>query len=130
MTEMEERTTHAGLVAVLTLVGAIVFALIVRGGTLVVGIALLFLLFVPLEKLFSLRKQRVFRKGLLTDLTHFIANNVFVTIGAVALVVVSGIPYYWIRNLNLQSHLPTSAAITLAVALVFVGNYWGHRLTH
>src|SRR5204863_483003 len=46
MTEMEKRTTRAGLVAVLTLVGAIMFALIVRGGTLVVGIALLFLLFV------------------------------------------------------------------------------------
>jgi sterol desaturase/sphingolipid hydroxylase (fatty acid hydroxylase superfamily) len=130
MTGMEERTTRAGLVAALTLVGAIVFALIVRGGTLVVGIALLFLLFVPLEKLFSLRKQKVFRKGLLTDLTHFVANNVFVTIGAVALVVVGGIPYYWIRNMNLQSHLPSSGAVALAVALVFVGNYWGHRLTH
>jgi sterol desaturase/sphingolipid hydroxylase (fatty acid hydroxylase superfamily) len=130
MSQMEERTTRAGLVTVLTLMGAIVFVLIVRGGTIIVGVALLFLLFVPLEKLFSLRKQRVFRKGLLTDLTHFIVNNVFVTIGAVALVVVAAIPYYWIRNLNLQSYLPTSAAIALAVALVFVGNYWGHRLTH
>jgi sterol desaturase/sphingolipid hydroxylase (fatty acid hydroxylase superfamily) len=130
MTQMEERTSRAGLVTVLTLMGAIVFVLIVRGGTIVVGIALLFLVFVPLEKLFSLRKQKVFRKGLLTDLTHFMVNNVFVTIGAVALVVVAAIPYYWIRNINLQSYLPTSAAIALAVALVFVGNYWGHRLTH
>ena len=41
-----------------------------------IGIALLFLVFVPLEKLFALRKQRVFRPGLLTDLTHILVNNV------------------------------------------------------
>jgi sterol desaturase/sphingolipid hydroxylase (fatty acid hydroxylase superfamily) len=114
----------------LTLAGAVVLALVVRGGTIVVGMALLFLLFVPLEKLFAFRPQKVFRKGLLTDLTHFLVNNLFVTVGAVVLVVVAAAPYYWVRNLDLQGHLPGSASIALAVALVFVGNYWGHRLTH
>ena len=127
---MQDRPTRAGLVTGLTLVGALVFVLLLRGGAFVIGIALLFLVFVPLEKLFAFRPQKVFRTGFVTDLTHFIVNNVFVTIGAIALVVVAAIPFFWIRNFDLQSDLPAGVSIALAVVLVFVGNYWGHRLTH
>jgi len=93
----QDRPTRFGLVTGITFVAALVVALVVRG-TAVVGIAALFLLFVPLEKLLALRPQRVFRRGFLTDLTHLLVNNLFST--------------------------------ALGVALVVVGNYWGHRLTH
>lgn len=126
----QEAPTRAGLVTGLTFVAALIFVFVTRGGTFVIGIGLLFLVFVPLEKLFAFRPQKVFRKGLLTDLTHFIVNNVFITIGALALVVVAAIPYFWIRNFDIQGYLPTIVSIPLAVALVFIGNYWGHRLTH
>ena len=63
----QDRPTRFGLVTGLTFVGALAVALVVRGSA-VVGIAALFLLFVPLEKLFALRPQKVFRRGLLTDL--------------------------------------------------------------
>ncbi len=125
-----DRPTRAGLVTGLTFVAALVFMVVLRGGAFVIGIGLLFLVFVPLEKLFAFRPQKVFRKGLVTDLTHFIVNNVFVTIGAVALVVVAAIPYFWIRSFNLQSYLPTGVSVGLAVVLVFFGQYWGHRFTH
>ena len=49
----QDRPTRIGLVTGLTFVGALVVALVVRGSA-VVGIAALFLLFVPLEKLFAL----------------------------------------------------------------------------
>ena len=52
----QERPTRFGLVAGLTFVAALVLALVVRGNA-VVGIAALFLRFVPLEKLFALRPQ-------------------------------------------------------------------------
>ena len=52
----------------LTFGAALVLALMVRGATALVGLAVLFLLFVPLEKLFAFRPQRVFRPHLLTDL--------------------------------------------------------------
>ena len=123
-------TTRAGLVTGLTFGAALVFMVVLRGGAFVVGIGLLFLVFVPLEKLFAFRPQKVFRTGIVTDLTHFIVNNVFVTIGAIALVVVAAIPYLWIRSFNLQGSLPPAVSIVLAVVLVFVGNYWGHRFTH
>jgi sterol desaturase/sphingolipid hydroxylase (fatty acid hydroxylase superfamily) len=114
----------------LTFVVALVLALAVRGGNIVVGVAALALVFVPLERLFALRAQRVFRPALLTDLTHFIVNNIFVTAGAFALVVVAAVPFVWLRSFDLEGQLPLEAAIPIAVALAFVGNYWGHRLTH
>jgi sterol desaturase/sphingolipid hydroxylase (fatty acid hydroxylase superfamily) len=113
----------------LTFVAALLVALVVRGPA-VIGIALLFLLFVPLEKAFALRKQRVFRSGLLTDLTHILVNTLFTTVAVIALVVVAAIPVFWIRRFDLVAFLPAEAAIALAVVLVAVGNYWGHRLTH
>jgi len=127
---LRDRPTRAGLVATFTFVGALSLALVVRGGAFLVGIALLFLVFVPLERLFALRPQKVFRKGLLTDLTHFVVNNVLVTVATLALVVVAAIPLFWVRRLDLQGDLPTGAPVPLAIVLVFVGQYWGHRLTH
>ena len=125
-----ERPTRLGLVTGLTLVGAVVVALVVRGGAAVIGFAVLFLVFVPLERLFALRPQKVFRRNYLTDLTHFVLNNVFVTVGAIVLVVIAALPLIWVRAIDIESMLPAGITIPLAVMLVFVGNYWGHRLTH
>ena len=108
---------------------ALVFALLMRGPA-VFGIALLFVLFVPLEKLFALRKQKTFRPGLLTDLTHVLVNNVLTTVAVIVLVVAAAVPFFWVRRMDLVGGLPTWAAIALAAAVVAVANYWGHRLTH
>jgi sterol desaturase/sphingolipid hydroxylase (fatty acid hydroxylase superfamily) len=126
---MEDAPSRFGLVTGLTFVAAIVFALLTRGGA-ALGIAVLFLLFVPLEKLFALRKQKVFRRGLVTDLTHILVNGFFSTVGAIVLVVLFALPLIWLRGFDLVGYLPTEAAIALAAVLVLVGQYWGHRLTH
>src|SRR5262245_15071423 len=115
----QDRPTRFGLVTGITFVAALVVALVVRG-TAVVGIAALFLLFVPLEKLFALRPQHVFRRGLLTDLTHLLVNNLFSTALGIALVVVALIPVFWIRNMDIVGYFPTTAAIPLAASLVVV----------
>jgi sterol desaturase/sphingolipid hydroxylase (fatty acid hydroxylase superfamily) len=83
-----------------------------------------------LERLFALRSQKVFRRSYLTDLTHFFANNLFVTVGAIVLVVIAALPLVWMRAIDGESMVPAAVAIPIAVVLVFVGNYWGHRLTH
>ena len=116
-------------VTILTFTAAVGFALLLRGSA-AIGVALLFVVFVPLEKLFALRRQRVFRAGLLTDLTHILVNGAVTAVAVVVLVVVAAIPVFWIRRFDLVGALPTEAALGLAVALVAVGNYWGHRLTH
>ncbi|MFI5047876.1 MAG: sterol desaturase family protein [Acidimicrobiia bacterium] len=122
-------TSTSRLAVWLTFVAAIGFALVVRPNA-VVGIALLFVLFVPLEKAFALRAQRVFRRGLVTDLTHLLVNTTLVAIAAVVLVVIGSLPLIWVRSFDIAGSLPTAVAIPLAVVLVFVGSYWGHRLTH
>jgi sterol desaturase/sphingolipid hydroxylase (fatty acid hydroxylase superfamily) len=124
-----DRPTRAGLLIGLTFVVALIVAFAFRGPG-VLGLGVLFLVFVPLEKLFALRPQKVFRRSFVTDLTHLLVNNLLVTAGTVALIVVGAIPLFWVRNFNLQSQLPVVVAGVLAFALVFVGNYWGHRLTH
>jgi sterol desaturase/sphingolipid hydroxylase (fatty acid hydroxylase superfamily) len=117
------------VITLLTFAAALLLALATRGGA-VVAIAVLFVVFVPLEKLFALRPQRVFRRGLLTDLTHLLVNNLVVTVGAIVLVVLAAIPFLWIRSFDLVGRLPGGIAIPLAFVCAFVGNYWGHRLTH
>ena len=116
-------------VAGITFAAALLFALLVRG-TAVFGIALLFVLFVPLEKLFALRKQKTFRPGLLTDLTHVLVNNLLTTVAVIVLVVAAAVPFFWVRRMDLVGGLPAWAAIALAAAVVATASYWGHRLTH
>ena len=113
----------------LTFAAALVVALLVRGPA-VLGLALLFALFVPLEKLFALRRQRTFRPGLLTDLTHILVNGLLSAIAVIVIVVAAAVPFFWVRRMDLVGGLPAWAAITLAAVVVAVANYWGHRLTH
>ncbi len=82
----------------------------------IIGFAVLFLVFVPLEKLFALRPQKVFRRSYLTDLTHFVVNNLFVTVGAIVLVVVAALPSVWLRAIDSSRCSPPRPAIPLAVA--------------
>ena len=124
-----DRPTRAGLVAGLTFLAALLVAVLVRGNAFV-GIALLSFVFVPLEKLFALRPQRVFRRGLLTDLTHLLVNNLFVAAATIVLVIAALIPLFWIRSFGVAGYLPATVAIPLAVVIALAGQYWGHRLTH
>jgi sterol desaturase/sphingolipid hydroxylase (fatty acid hydroxylase superfamily) len=124
-----DRLTRAGLLTGATFVAALVFAVLTRGPS-VVGFLALFVIFVPLEKLFALRPQKVLRPGVVTDLTHLLVNKFFVTLGAIALAVVMAVPFIWIRSFHVVDALPNGVTVTLALTLVFVGNYWGHRLTH
>jgi sterol desaturase/sphingolipid hydroxylase (fatty acid hydroxylase superfamily) len=124
-----DRPTRSGLAIGFVTVTLLVVALVTRGAG-VVGLAALFLIFVPMEKLFAFRPQKVFRRGFLTDLTHLLVNNVLITIGLLVAVVVALIPFFWLRNLNIAGTLPPAVAVVIAVAIVFVGQYWAHRLTH
>jgi sterol desaturase/sphingolipid hydroxylase (fatty acid hydroxylase superfamily) len=108
---------------------AVVIAVAVRGGG-ILAIGLLFILFVPMEKLFPFRPQRVFRPGLVTDLTHLLVNRIFITVGSIVMAVIMALPLIWLRSFHVADHLSTGAAIAVSIPLVFVANYWGHRLTH
>lgn len=105
-------------------------AVAVRGPGALVAPLVLAALFVPLERVFALRRQRVLRRGLLTDLTHFLANTMIVSVLTVVGVVVSALPLWWVRLLDVESRLPLAVTVPLAVVTVLVAQYWGHRLNH
>jgi len=60
-------SSDVGLTAAVTLFAALLVALVTRGN-IVVGLVVLFLVFVPLERIFALHARRVFRPGIVTDL--------------------------------------------------------------
>jgi len=99
-------------------------------------IALLVLaaVFVPVERVFALRRgQPVLRSGWRTDVAHFLVNPL---LRAVAIVVVVGpfvlladalVPGRWQSAVTSQ---PAALQLVEALAIVVVGNYWAHRLSH
>ena len=123
-------TDRAGRATVaVTFLGALVVASLLRGAS-VLGIALLFVLFVPIEKAFALRRQRVFRPGLFTDLTHLLVNSFLVAGATVVLAIAMSMQLLWVRQFHMVDHLPAAVAVVLAIVVIFVGDYWGHRLSH
>ncbi len=107
-------------------------ALATREG-FVVGLALLFVIFVPLEKIFALRPQQVFRRGWRTDLVHLAVNSLLVTalvfalVGLVGGVLKAVMPGAVTAAVQGQ---PEWAQIAEVLVLGHIGGYWGHRLAH
>jgi len=107
-------------------------ALALRSGV-IVGMVVLAVIFIPLEKLFALHPQRVFRAGWKTDVVHLAVNNLVSTAGLIIPVVVVG--------LTLRALVPASvhaAVLAQLPALQFaeafliasLGGYAGHRAAH
>jgi sterol desaturase/sphingolipid hydroxylase (fatty acid hydroxylase superfamily) len=124
------RSSRLGAAVFITFAAALVVAVLVRGGQALVGLLVLFLVFVPLERWFALRPQKVFRRGILTDLTHFFVDGLVVGVIGVAFAVALALPLLWVRPFGIAAALPVPIALALGLALAFLGNYIGHRLTH
>ncbi|MGB0065729.1 MAG: sterol desaturase family protein [Terracidiphilus sp.] len=94
---------------------------------------LLAIIFIPLERIFSERKQKLFRRGWTTDIGYYILNSLLPQ----ALLVV---PMAWLawtmhtfvphRLLDFTGSLPLWARAIAALAVGEVGYYWGHRWEH
>ncbi|GMU78178.1 MAG: hypothetical protein AMXMBFR46_09730 [Acidimicrobiia bacterium] len=113
-----------------TFLVALAVALVLRGPGVFLALVVLFAVFAPLERLLALRRQRVLRRGLLTDLTHLLVNTPLVSLLMVPAVVLAALPLLWLRPLDLEGLLPAAVSVPLAVVVVLVGQYWGHRLAH
>jgi sterol desaturase/sphingolipid hydroxylase (fatty acid hydroxylase superfamily) len=100
---------------------------------LAIWLLVLLIVFVPLERLFSIHSQKVFRKSFLVDLGYYFITGLLpkmLLILPMALIarglhyVVPGALHSWVADLPLW--------VRLAAALVVgeVGFYWGHRWAH
>jgi sterol desaturase/sphingolipid hydroxylase (fatty acid hydroxylase superfamily) len=98
-----------------------------------VGLAVATIIFVPLERLFALRRQRVLRDGWRTDLAHFLVTGRLVDLGLIVAIV---IPVVVLRVAVVPFTAPVVTAqpwwlqLLEGILIGSIGAYIGHRLTH
>jgi sterol desaturase/sphingolipid hydroxylase (fatty acid hydroxylase superfamily) len=126
----EQRDLRRARRAAVALLAVAVALTVVTRPQVFVGLALLAVLIVPIERVLPLRRQRILRPGLVTDLTHLLLNTVPVAIATVALVVAAALPFVPLRAIDIEASLPGSLSVVLAAAVVMLGSYGGHRLMH
>jgi len=107
-------------------------ALSVRGG-IVIGLVVLAIIFIPLERLFTLRPRRVLRAGWRTDVVHYLINGAALKVGIVIAVAVVGSALRAFVPPPFRAAIAASAGwaqIVAALAIATVGGYAGHRAAH
>jgi len=122
----------AGVVVVLLTAALVLAALSVRGG-IVIGLIVLAIIFIPLERLFALRPRRILRAGWRTDVIHYLINGAALKVGIVIAVAVAGSVLRALVPPPVRAAIAASpgwAQIVAALAIATVGGYAGHRAAH
>jgi sterol desaturase/sphingolipid hydroxylase (fatty acid hydroxylase superfamily) len=96
-------------------------------------LAILAVVFIPLEQLFALRPQKVFRKAIATDLGYYFLNSLGLGIllsFPLALVGWGAHRIVPAGFLAMVIALPVWARLLAAMVVGEIGFYWGHRWSH
>jgi sterol desaturase/sphingolipid hydroxylase (fatty acid hydroxylase superfamily) len=99
----------------------------------VLELLVLGLVFVPLEGLFPLRVQRVFREGWQTDLKHFFVSHAGVQLVSFAALIPAQVLFAWAVRLDFQQAVaaqPLWLQFIEIVLTVDLATYWIHRAFH
>jgi sterol desaturase/sphingolipid hydroxylase (fatty acid hydroxylase superfamily) len=100
---------------------------------LTLWLALLSGILIPLERIFSLQRQTIFRRQFAVDLGYYFLNGI---VPKLLLVFPAALLAWAIRHvmpaavLSVAGHLPLWARLTAAMFVGEAGYYWGHRWTH
>ncbi len=116
-----------------SLTALVVLAALSVRSNIVFGLAILAVIFIPLERLFALHPRRVLRLGWRTDLVHFLVNGAALKIGLVVSVVVVGSVLRAFVPAPLRLGIaasPTWVQVVAGFAITTVGGYAGHRAAH
>ena len=119
------------VLAVLTTL-VVLAALSVRNG-IVFQVAVLAIIFIPLERLCALHPRRVLRQGWRTDLVHYLVNGAALKVGLVVSAVVVGGVLRVLVPAPLRIGVGASPGwvqITAGLAIAMVGGYAAHRAAH
>ncbi len=99
----------------------------------VLELLILSLLFIPLERLFALRQQNIFRSGWQTDLKHFFVSHAGVQLLSFASMIPAQALFAWALALDFQKHvaaLPLWLQFVAILVTVDFMTYWVHRGFH
>ena len=98
-----------------------------------VWLALLSLIFIPLERLFALRPGKVWRAGVVTDLAYYFMNALLPNLMLIAPLTLLA----WVLHrlmpggyLAAVAQLPGWARLAATLLVGELGFYWGHRWSH
>jgi len=99
----------------------------------VLELLVLGLLFVPLERLFKLRPQKIFRRGWQTDLKHFFVSHAGVQLLSFASMVPAQGLFAWALKFDFQQNVaaqPIALQFVEILLTVDFVTYWVHRGFH
>jgi sterol desaturase/sphingolipid hydroxylase (fatty acid hydroxylase superfamily) len=100
------------------------------------GIKVIFitiLVFIPLERLFAMHPQKVFRRNWANDLIFLFLNGVLIKLGLLAVIVAVIFAAAWIVPASFQAMvggLPYWVQVPAVIVLADLGFYWTHRMFH
>jgi sterol desaturase/sphingolipid hydroxylase (fatty acid hydroxylase superfamily) len=116
-----------------SLTAVVVLAALSVRSNILFGLAILAVIFIPLERFFALHPRRVLRLGWRTDLVHYLVNGAALKVGLVVSVVVVGSALRAFVPAPLRLGIaasPTWVQIVAGFAITTVGGYAGHRAAH
>jgi sterol desaturase/sphingolipid hydroxylase (fatty acid hydroxylase superfamily) len=116
-----------------SLTAVVVLAALSVRSNILFGLAILAVIFIPLERLFALHPRGVLRQGWRTDLVHYLVNGAALKVGLVVSVVVVGSALRAFVPAPLRLGIaasPTWVQIVAGFAITTVGGYAGHRAAH
>jgi len=99
----------------------------------VLELLVLGLVFIPMERLFALRRQRIFREGWQTDLKHFFVSHAGVQVLSFATLIPAQVFFAWAVKAEFQQAVAAQPLwlqfIEILVVVDFM-TYWVHRAFH
>src|SRR4051794_16124602 len=100
------------------------------------GLKLIFItiiVFIPLERLFAMHPQKIFRRNWGNDLIFLLLNGILIKLGLLAVIVAVIFCAAWIVPAYFQAMvggLPYWIQIPAVILLSDLGFYWTHRMFH
>ncbi|MBR1205529.1 MULTISPECIES: sterol desaturase family protein [unclassified Bradyrhizobium] len=91
------------------------------------------LIFVPIERLFAARPQKLFRRGLLTDMAFQFVNGWLIMVGVIVIVTMAILVNQSIVPSAVKqaiAGLPYLVQVLLVILIGDLGVYWTHRILH
>jgi sterol desaturase/sphingolipid hydroxylase (fatty acid hydroxylase superfamily) len=91
------------------------------------------LVFIPMERIWSLREAKIFRPGWQTDLKHFFASHAGVQVISFLTLIPVQVAFAWAVKLPFQKHVAAQPLVLQFFEILLVSDlvtYWVHRAFH
>jgi sterol desaturase/sphingolipid hydroxylase (fatty acid hydroxylase superfamily) len=124
---------RVGGVVMALLTALVVLAALSLRSQIVFALAVLAVIFVPLERMFALHPRRVLRRGWRTDVVHYLVNGAALRIGMLVSVAVFGGALRVFVPAPLRDGVAASPGwvqIVAGLSIATIGGYAGHRAAH